>query len=202
MQASLLQEGHLVTKERIIPLQPLKFPTSSILSCLTMMVTTFLRLRVPIQELSLSCRQSYDLIILAGPTWSYNPSGPILSLLDRDGASLFKGQVVLPVISCRGYWRLHSFGLNRMLKGCGAIIPNTIVFSHPHKEPWRTIGVFLKIAGKAPERWPLLRRYYTHFGHSKGQQEEAARFGSLIGQALQRGASLSTIDFATAAAKG
>jgi len=195
IQAALLQEGHLVVKERITPCQPLKFPTSSIAACLKMMLTTFLRLRVPIQPLSALCRQHFDLIMLAGPTWSYNPSGPILSLLDRDGGTLFKGQTVLPVISCRGYWRLHSYGLKRMLQHCGATIPNTIVFSHPHQEPWRTLGVFLKIAGKSPERWPVLGRYYRHFGHSKEQQEEAARFGSLIGQTLARGQSLSAIDF-------
>lgn len=200
MQASLLQEGHLVVKERISPCQPLKFPTSSIAACLKMMLTTFLRLRVPIQPLSAICFQQFDLILLAGPTWSYNPSGPILALLDRDGAKLFKGQAVLPVISCRGYWRLHSYGLNRMLEGCGATIPTTIVFSHPHSEPWRTIGVFLKIAGKSPERWPLLSRYYRHFGHSKEQQEEATRFGTLIGQALTHGQLLSEIDFKTATA--
>lgn len=200
IEGSLVQEGHQVFKERITLCSPLKFPTSSIISCLKMMVTTFLRCREPIQELSPSCHQQFDLILLAGPTWSYNPSGPILSLIDRDGASLFKGQVVLPVISCRGYWRFHLYGLARMLKRCGAIIPNTIVFSHPHKEPWRTIGVFLKIAGKAPERWPLLKRHYTHFGHSKEQQEEACRFGSLIGQALRQGQPLSTIDFATSVA--
>ena len=197
IQGSLLQEGHLVVKERIAPCQPLKFPTGSIISCLKMMLTTFLRIRVPIQELSPSCHQQFDLIILAGPTWSYNPSGPILSLLDRDGATLFKNQTVLPVISCRGYWRLHSYGLIALLKRYGATIPNTIVFSHPHPEPWRTIGVFLKIAGKSPERWPLLGHHYSHFGHSKEQQEEAARFGTLIGQTLKQGRSLSALNFRT-----
>ena len=200
IQNALLQEGHLVTKERIIPCHPLKFPTSSIISCLKMMVTTFLRLRVPIQDLSSACQQKFDLILLAGPTWSYNPSGPMLALFDRDGATLFKGQVVLPVISCRGYWRFHMYSLKRMLKRCGGTIPNSIVFSHPFKEPWRTIGVFLKISGMTPERWPLLSRYYSHFGHSKEQQEEAARFGNLIGQALTQGKSLSTINFTTSIA--
>ena len=197
LQTSLLQAGHLVVKERITPCQPLKFPTGSIISCLKMMLTTFLRIRVPIQELPPSCHQPFDLLILAGPTWSYNPSGPILSLIDRDGASLFKDRAVLPVISCRGYWRLHSYGLNALLKRCGATIPNTIVFSHPNPEPWRTIGVFLKIAGKSPERWPLLCHHYPHFGHSKDQQEEAARFGTLIGQALKQGRPLSALNFRT-----
>lgn len=200
IQGALIEEGHQVLKERITPCQPLKFPTGSIISCLKMMVTTFLRFRVPIQALPPICHQQFDLILLAGPTWSYNPSGPILALLDRDGEALFKGQVVLPVISCRGYWRFHLYGLTRMLKRCGASIPNTIVFSHPHQEPWRTIGVFLKISGKAPERWPLLKRYYSHFGHSKEQQDEAYRFGSLIGQALSQRQPLSAIDFMTSVA--
>jgi hypothetical protein len=200
MQAALEQEGHLVVKERITPCEPLKFPTPSISACLKMMITTFFRQRVPIHELPPICWEPFDLILLGGPTWSYNPSGPILSLFDRDGATLFKGQTVLPVISCRGYWRLHSYGLTRLLKRCGAIIPNRIVFSHPNSEPWRTIGVFLKIAGKTPERWPLLSRFYPHFGHSRDQQEEAARFGALIGQALREGRPLNEIDFRTAVA--
>lgn len=197
IQTALVQEGHQVVKERITPCEPLKFPTSSVASCLAMMITTFFRQRVPIQPLPPSCFEPFDLILLGGPTWSYNPSGPILSLLDRDGTSLFQGRTVLPVISCRGYWRLHHYGLTRMLKRCGAVVPNTIVFSHPHQEPWRTIGVFLKIAGKSPERWPLLNRYYPHFGHSREQQEEASRFGTMIGQALRQGRSLDALSFTT-----
>lgn len=200
LQTALLQTGHLVIKEKVTPCQPLKFPTSSVAACLKMMITTFLRLRVPIQALSPACHQPFDLIILAGPTWSYNPSGPILSLLDRYGPTLFKDQTVLPVISCRGYWRLHRYGLKRILARFGATMPNTIVFSHPPKEPWRTIGVFLKIAGKSPERWPILSRHYPHFGHSKEQHEEAARFGAEIGQALAQGQSLRAINFRTTVA--
>lgn len=200
IQTALAEEGHVVIKERLTPCQTLKFPTASIAACLKMMITTFLRVRVPIHPLPPTCHQPFDLILLAGPTWSYNPSGPILSLLDRDGAALFKGKTVLPMISCRGYWRLHRYLLIRALKGCGATIPNTIVFSHPSREPWRTIGVFLKIAGKAPERWPLLGRHYPHFGHSKEQQDEAASFGSLIGKALALGQPLSEIDFKTTVA--
>lgn len=200
MQTALTQEGHLVTKERLAPCEPLKFPTGSFASCLKMMVTTFVRLRVPIHPLSPACREQFDLVLLGGPTWSYNPSGPILSLIDRDGASLFHNQTVLPVISCRGYWRLHHYGLSRMLRRCGAAVPNAIIFSHPSPEPWRTIGVFLKIAGKSPERWPLLGRRYPHFGHSKSQQEEAFHFGTLIGQALNQGTPLSALDFTSAIA--
>ncbi|MDP2107055.1 MAG: hypothetical protein Q8J76_13755 [Desulfobulbaceae bacterium] len=197
LQTTLQQEGHEVVKERIIPVTPLKFPTGSFSSCFKMMLTTFIRQRVPILPLPSTCFEYYDLILLGGPTWSYNPSGPVLELLDRNGRALFKGQTVLPVISCRGYWRLHYYGLTHILKRCGARIPNRIIFSHPNEEPWRTLGVFLKIAGKSPERWPILNRYYPHFGHSKEQQEEAANFGTILGKALRVGIPLSTLEFKT-----
>lgn len=190
-------KGHKVAWEKLEPVQPLRFPVNGFLPCIKMMLTTFLRRRVPIKNISSQCEKNFNLIILAGPTWSYNPSGPILSLLDRDGANIFHGKTVLPLISCRGYWRLHWIGLRKILKKCGADVPNLLVFSHPNKEPWRTIGVFLKIAGKTPERFPLLGKYYTKFGHSKEQQKEAQHFGSLIGDALSENTPLDTLDFKT-----
>jgi len=200
MQKGLEVKGFAVTKEKLTPVNKLKFPTSGFVMCLKMMFITCFRWRVPIQEISQECWADYDLIILAGPTWSYNPSGPILALMDRDGKQLFKGKTVIPFISCRGYWRLHAFGLKRLLKKCGAKIPNLIVFSHPNKEPWRTIGVFCKIAGKNPERSNFLGRFYHKFGHSKSQQLEAEHFGRLLGETLEQGGSLSEIDFHTAKA--
>lgn len=173
--------------ERLQPVKPLRFPVGSVMATVKMMLTTFLRERTPIQEIDAACFDDYDLIILAGPTWSYNPSGPVLSLIHRDGPRLFAGKPVLPLISCRGYWRMHWCGLRRMLLRCGARISNRIVFDHPSNEPWRTIGVFLKIAGKNPERGAIIGKYYQRFGHSKEQQEEAFHLGRLLGKALQEG---------------
>jgi len=195
LQQGAESQGIQVEREKLIPQKYLKFPTSGYLTCVKMMFTTFLRRRVPIKELSKRCAQEFDLIILAGPTWSYNPSGPVLAFLDRDGHRLLGGKEVLPLISCRGYWRAHWFGLRRILKRCGARVSNRIVFSHPNREPWRTIGVFCKIAGKNPERSPIFGRVYKKFGHSKLQQQEAKRFGELIGQALLDKRPLEEIDF-------
>ena len=190
--------GAEVIFEKLRPIRPLRFPVGSVFSTLVMMLTTFVRRRVPIQELSPAAGSGdYDLIILAGPTWSYNPSGPVLSLLDRDGKRILAGQTVLPLISCRGYWRMHWYGLRSLLKKCGALVPNVIAFSHPVSEPWRTVGVFLKIAGRNPEQSKVFGRRYTHFGHSKKQRDEAWRFGMQIGEALRRGRSLAEIDFRT-----
>ncbi len=187
-----------VDYEKLRPVKPLSFPVGNVFSTFVLMLTTFLRFRVPIQDLSSAPdNRDYDLIILAGPTWSYNPSGPVLSMLDRDGKRIFCGQTVLPLISCRGYWRFHWYGLRALLKKCRADVPNVVAFSHPMQEPWRTIGVFLKIAGKNPERLKRFSRVYPRYGHSKEQRDEAWRFGMKIGEALLRGRSLANIDFHT-----
>ncbi|NTV12846.1 MAG: flavodoxin family protein [Desulfobulbaceae bacterium] len=189
----LKKQGAEVCLERIRPLDPPRFPVGAILPTIKMMLTTTFRQRLPIREPDPVVWADYDLIILAGPTWSYNPSGPILDLMDRFGPRLFRDRQVLPLISCRGYWRLHWWGLRKLLRGCGAQVPNRIVFSHPAPEPWRTIGVFLKIAGKAPERSRLIGRYYKRFGHSKGQMAEAERLGEMLGSALDKTQPLSKL---------
>lgn len=196
----LKQEGLEVKFVKLRPVTPLRFPLGSIVATLKMMLLTSLRTRITITEPEAWVWKDYDLIILAGPTWSYNPSGPILDLLDRFGQRLFQDQTVLPIISCRGYWRAHWYGLKRLLEKCGARVPNRIVFSHPASEPWRTIGVFLKIAGKAPERSDLLGRYYNRYGHSKQQLLEAEKLGAAIGVALRNHTPLEELDLRSAIA--
>jgi multimeric flavodoxin WrbA len=194
LSLGLRAQGLEVTLEKLRPLNPPRFPVGSVAATLKMMLLTALRQRLPIREPSELVWSGYDLLILAGPTWSYNPSGPVLDFLDRFGSRLFKGRQVIPLISCRGYWRLHWFGLKRMLQNCGAQVPNRMVFAHPTPEPWRTIGVFLKIAGKAPERSKFLGPRYQRYGHSKEQLAEAERLGEVLGQALLAGRSLQELD--------
>lgn len=193
LSLGLKQQGVEVTLEKLRLLNPPRFPVGAILPTVKMMLTTTFRQRLPIRAPE-GDWSGYSLLILAGPTWSYNPSGPVLDLLDRFGSRLFRGQTVLPLISCRGYWRMHWLGLKRLLLGCGAVVPNRIIFSHPAPEPWRTIGVFMKIAGYAPERSPLIGRYYRRFGHSKEQLLEAERLGALLGAALLNKQALAGLD--------
>ena len=191
-----------VVKERIRTVEPLRFPIGTISGTVWMMVITFFRKRFGIKPISQHCFDHYDLIILAGPTWSYNPSGPILSLFDREGKKLFRDKLVLPVISCRGYWRMHWWGLKGFLVKCGARVVNLIVFSHPNQEPWRTIGVFLKLAGRVPERRSWIARKYRKYGHTRVQLEEACRFGVMIGESLdQNGKGIQHLEFDTETAR-
>lgn len=195
--SGLSEEGIEVRMERLHPRQTLRFPLGSVFATLVMMVTTLFRKRIPIEGLSPACWEEYDLVILAGPTWSYNPSGPVLAMLDRDGNRLLEGKTVVPLISCRGYWRLHWLGLRRLLDKCGATVPNRMVFSHPVSEPWRTMGVFLKLAGKFPERGRIIGRYYTRYGHSRSQLEEAHLLGGKLARALKQGTDLDDVDLTT-----
>lgn len=182
--------------EQLTPVEDLRFPIGTIPATFVMMLLTFARKRYPVQAVSQGCFGDWDLVILAGPTWSYNPSGPVLSLIDRDGKKLFSGKNVLPFISCRGYWRMHYWGLKSLLRGCGARVLAPIVFSHPTPEPWRTIGVFLKLAGKVPEAgtsW--FRRFYPKYGHSREQVVHSRELGMYLGAYLQEGKDLGTLKF-------
>ena len=197
LATGLKEQGVEVFFEKLKPVKHLRFPVGGIFRTFAMMLATFLRRRVPIQELSSKCDQEYDLIILAGPTWSYNPSGPVLYFLDNYGKEVLGGREVLPLISCRGYWKMHWWGLRKKLQSCGAHYSNLIAFTHPNPEPWCTIGVFLKIAGKNPERSGFISKYYSRFGHSNEQMEEAWRFGVQIGEALKSNTQLAAINFQT-----
>jgi len=186
--------------ERLVPTTPQHFPIGTIPKTVKKMIVTLFRQRIPIEPLPERCFEPYDLIILAGPTWSYNPSGPVLSLLDRDGRRLFAQQTVIPVISCRGFWRMHWWGIKSLLKNLGARVPNGIIFTHTSKEPWRTIGVFLKLAGETPERMSWMQDHYPKYGHTRQQTDEARRFGELIGRTVTQGGELERLEFNTSLA--
>lgn len=195
IMSGLAESGCDVLLERLQPLTPMRFPFGSVPKTVGMMLRTFCRQRIAIKPLSASCAKAYDLIILAGPTWSYNPSGPMLSFFDRDGRRLLQGKTVIPLISCRGYWRMHLWGLKRLLTKCGAQVANAMIFSHPVKEPWRTLGVFLKLSGKHPEKMALLSGHYHRYGHDKAQLLKAEDFGKQIGSHLVAGHSLTDLTF-------
>ena len=132
----LRAEGLTFHEERIRPRHPLPFPVNSVLNTFVLMIKTFFRWRVPIEPLSQrALTGDFDLVILAGPTWSYNPSGPILSLLDLYGPKLFRTRRVLPLISCRSYWKSHYRYLKGRIQSVGGRVLPPIVLRHPLKEP-------------------------------------------------------------------
>lgn len=174
--------------ERLQPIRQISFPFSSWLDMSRVMVLSFFRRRVPVHPVDHLTVKKWDLVVLAGPTWSYNPSGPMLSFLDRYGKAICGETLVVPVISCRSYWRTHYLGLKLILQGLGAKVATPVVFLHSANEPWRTIGLFLQLMGRLPRlesSW--FRRRYQRYGHSREQYQEAVEQGRKIARLLVAG---------------
>ncbi len=169
---ALYELGISFKKLRLRPETTISFPLNSIKETVYLMIKTLFRWRIPVDPIPEELlSERFDLIILAGPTWSYNPSAPVLSFIDRYGNALFKDTKVLPLISCRSYWKNHFNYLRRQIKRSGGEALNPIVLTHPEKEPWKTIGVFLTISGANPKRIPLVKKRVTHYGHDRAQLE-------------------------------
>lgn len=185
-----------VTWEQVRPIEKMKFPIGSYMGTIKAMVSTFFRSRMPIHNLSRTTSEKWDLVILGGPTWSFQPSGPILSLIDREKARFFHEQNVLPVISCRSFWKMNYQSLRFMLGKYTSEIFKPIVFVHTIKEPWCTIGLFLKLAGRVPESgksW--ISKYYPKYGHTKDQVAAAKSLGARIGVQLMSEDDVSRVDY-------
>jgi len=174
-----------VVQERLEPIAPYEFPFTSNVHLVAAMMATFFQKRMAIRPVAETCFGSWDCILLAGPTWSYNPSGPMLDFLDRFGRDVCSDQLVIPFISCRAYWRPHYWTLKRHLCRHGSRVEKPVVFTHPVKEPWRSIGLFLKLRGKFLERrYSWLRQYYPIYGHDEDQQNEAEEQGRKLAEQL------------------
>lgn len=184
----LVEGGVAVHWEQLKPLVPPIFPVGSYWGALKMMSTAFFKRRIAIEPPDRSRFIAWDLIICAGPTWSYHPSGPMLSFLDKYATQMFTGQRVLPFISCRSYWKLHYWEMRRAVKNADVRFLEPQVFVHPSPGVWCALGVFLKLAGKAPNAWrTMLQNYCPRFGHSPCQIEEAKNIGQSLADSLREG---------------
>lgn len=177
--------GVHVSQERLDPVKPYEFPFRSNMRLAVAMIMTFFQKRMIIRPVAEVCFGYWDCIVLAGPTWSYHPCGPMLDFLDRYGQKICQGKVVIPFISCRSYWHLHFWNVQRRLKACGANVTEPLVFKHPGKEPWRFIGLLYQLRGRVVGRessW--FKRQYPGYGHSKQQGVEAMAKGKELGERL------------------
>lgn len=181
----LRELGIEVVFERLEPVEPYSFPFKTNFSLATAMVRTFFRQRMKVHPISSRCFETWDCIVLAGPTWSYHPSGPILDFLDRYGREVCAGKTVIPFISCRSYWRIHFWTLRSRLRQYQAKPGRPIIFLHPIREPWRFIGLVLQLRGKMVRKensW--FRKHYPGYGHSKSQVDEAKNEGRRLAERL------------------
>lgn len=167
------------------PVEPIIFPLSSNLFLLKRMWDPFLRKRVEINPPPIK-RDKYDHIVLAGPTWSYQPSGPILDFLDKYGKKYLKGTDVSLLISCRSYWLSHYWGIKSICRKIEAkFADQPTIFQHQVSEPWKTIGLLLWVRGYRQSQFPAwFRKRYPYYGHTDKQLIEAYHKGVVLGEQL------------------
>lgn len=174
-----------VVLQRLEPVDPFPFPFKSNYRLALAMVSSFFRKRTRIHPVSAVCFEEWDCIVLAGPTWSYHPSGPMLDFLDSYGRQVCAGKEVIPFISCRSYWRVHYWTLKQRLQRYGARPAEPLVFVHPIREPWRLIGLVLQLRGKMVRReksW--FRKFYPGYGHNREQGLAAMEEGRRVARKL------------------
>lgn len=184
----LESSGVEVVWERLEPIKPYPLPFPGNVSLFLAMIATFMRRRMAIAPVSVACYETYDRVVLAGPTWSYSPSGPVLDFLDRFGPAVCGGKTVIPFISCRAWWGIHFLVLKRMLGACGATVAAPIVFTHPAGEPWRSIGLLFKLRGRQwRKKHSWLRRRYPEYGHDAAQGRRALKEGHALAEKIRAG---------------
>lgn len=184
-----LEEGGVIVQfEQLKPLQPPPFPTDSYFKALRMMFAAFMRHQIAVQKPVAVNSCDWDLVICAGPTWSYHPSGPMLYFLSQFAGESLAGRLVLPFICCRTYWRLHAWEVRRLLERAGARVLSAMAVRHPFQGFWCTFGVFAKLAGKMPHFCQhMLQTYCPRFGYTQQQIEAVRNIGLRIAQALSEG---------------
>ncbi len=86
----------------------------------------------PLQSLSLTGDEDFDLVILPYQVWFLAPSQPITAFLKHPLAKrLLAGKPVVTVIACRNMWMLAQEKMKGLLDACGARLLDNIVLVDP-----------------------------------------------------------------------
>lgn len=86
----------------------------------------------PLQPLSLTGDEEFDLVILPYQVWFLAPSLPVSAFLKHPVAQrLLAGKPVVTVIACRNMWLLAQEKMKAMLAACGARLLDNVVFVDP-----------------------------------------------------------------------
>jgi hypothetical protein len=86
----------------------------------------------PMQPLSLTGNEEFDLVILPYQVWFLAPSLPIVGFLKNPVAGrLLAGKPVVTVIACRNMWMLAQDKMRKLLDACGARLIDNVVLVDP-----------------------------------------------------------------------
>jgi hypothetical protein len=86
----------------------------------------------PLQELTLTGNEDFDLVILPYQVWFLAPSQPVTAFLKHPLAKkLLNGKPVVTVIGCRNMWMLAQEKMKGLLEACGARLLDNVALVDP-----------------------------------------------------------------------
>lgn len=130
--APLQQSSHCcVHLETLRPVAPYPFPWG-IFNFLDTFPESAHMVAPPLQPLSLTGEEDFDLVILPYQVWFLAPSLPITAFLQHPLAhKLLAGKPVVTVIACRNMWMLAQEKMKGLLTACGARLLDNVVLVDP-----------------------------------------------------------------------
>ena len=130
--APLQQSPHCsVHVETLRPVAPYPFPWG-IFNFLDAFPESAHMVAPPLQPLSLTGDEEFDLVILPYQVWFLAPSLPITAFLKHPLAQkLLAGKPVVTVIACRNMWMLAQEKMKGLLAACGARLLDNVVLIDP-----------------------------------------------------------------------
>lgn len=175
--------GIAVHEERLQPQQAFPYPWPFLAFFDAFPESAHLR-PGPLQPLTLTGDERFDLVILPWQVWFLAPSQPVAAFLRHPvAAHVLRGAPVVSVIACRNMWMLAFDKLRGLLDDCGARLIDNVVLT----DPGPTWATFI-----TTPRWLLTGRKGGFWGMpeaglSAAQIAGCARFGQALRDALARG---------------
>jgi hypothetical protein len=137
----------------------------------------------PLQPLSLTGEEKFDLVILPYQVWFLAPSLPITAFLkDPVAARLLDGKPVVTVIACRNMWLMAHEKMKKLLVACDARLMDNVVFVDQSPTMVSLITTPLWM-------WTGKRDYFKGFppaGVDEAVIKDARRFGLALRDALHK----------------
>lgn len=180
--APLLRSSHCtVHVETLRPVAPYPFPWK-FFSFLDAFPESAHMVAAPLQPLSLTGDEAFDLVILPYQVWFLAPSQPITAFLKHPLAKkLLAGKPVVTVIACRNMWMLAQDKMKGLLAACGARLLDNVVLVDPSPTMTTLFTTPLWLLSGKRDFLPGL----PAAGVDAASIQAASRFGCALRDALQ-----------------
>jgi hypothetical protein len=191
----LQQDGSVsVHVETLHPVRPFPFPWS-FFRFLDAFPESAHLIPPPLQELSLTGDEEFDLVILPYQVWFLAPSQPVTAFLKHPLAKkLLAGKPVVTVIACRNMWMLAQEKMKGLIGDCGARLLDNVALVDPSPTMatlfttplwlWSGKREYFKVlprAGVDEKSVQAARRFGLALRDALGKNEERGNFPLLAG---------------------